>query len=105
VAVGATMVIGSHPHVVQNIEIYNNRPIIYSLGNFIFDQTFSEETQQGLVVAGTISDKQIQINLMPTKQVGLKPRFMTGSEKRATLDALLAPAKSYLKGDTIVLDI
>ncbi|MEO6078081.1 MAG: AmmeMemoRadiSam system protein B, partial [Candidatus Andersenbacteria bacterium] len=31
---GADMVIGSHPHVIQDAEVYKNKPIIYSLGNF-----------------------------------------------------------------------
>ena len=34
---GATAVIGSHPHVTQTIESYRGSPIIYSLGNFVFD--------------------------------------------------------------------
>lgn len=33
---GADVIIGHHPHVLQGIEIYKNRPIFYSLGNFIF---------------------------------------------------------------------
>ncbi len=33
---GATVVIGSHPHVLQGYEKYNGRYIIYSLGNFCF---------------------------------------------------------------------
>jgi hypothetical protein len=35
---GADMVIGDHPHVIQTSEVYNGVPIIYSMGNFIFDQ-------------------------------------------------------------------
>jgi poly-gamma-glutamate synthesis protein (capsule biosynthesis protein) len=34
---GADAVIGSHPHVTQTIEYYHGRPIVYSLGNFVFD--------------------------------------------------------------------
>lgn len=34
---GAAAVIGGHPHVTQGAEIYRGRPIIYSLGNFVFD--------------------------------------------------------------------
>lgn len=33
---GADLVIGSHPHVLQGIEYYNGKPIVYSLGNFVF---------------------------------------------------------------------
>ncbi|MHB1330516.1 MAG: CapA family protein [Minisyncoccota bacterium] len=47
---GTDLVIGSHPHVVQPIEIYKGRAIFYSLGNFMFDQDFSLATRQGLVV-------------------------------------------------------
>jgi len=34
---GASAVIGSHPHVTQTVEIYRGKPIVYSLGNFVFD--------------------------------------------------------------------
>lgn len=44
---GASLVVGHHPHVVQPLEIYRNRPIVYSLGNFIFDQFQRVETQHG----------------------------------------------------------
>ncbi len=33
---GADLVIGSHPHVLQGIEYYQGKPIVYSLGNFVF---------------------------------------------------------------------
>jgi poly-gamma-glutamate capsule biosynthesis protein CapA/YwtB (metallophosphatase superfamily) len=35
---GAAAVVGTHPHVVQPVEFYRGRPIVYSLGNFLFDQ-------------------------------------------------------------------
>jgi len=34
---GASAVIGAHPHVTQTIDVYKGRPIVYSLGNFVFD--------------------------------------------------------------------
>ncbi|MCD4761464.1 CapA family protein [bacterium] len=46
----ADVIIGHHPHVVQEIEVYKNKLIFYSLGNFIFDQYFSKETQEGLAI-------------------------------------------------------
>ncbi len=48
---GADMIIGHHPHVIQDIGRYKDKPIIYSLGNFLFDQWFSEETKRGMYVA------------------------------------------------------
>lgn len=62
---GADIIIGHHPHVVQGVEIYKNRPIFYSLGNFIFDQYFSVDTQQGLSLDLTLSDQGMQIKLLP----------------------------------------
>jgi len=47
---GADLIIGSHPHVIEPIEEYQGKYIFYSLGNFIFDQYFSLETQQGLTL-------------------------------------------------------
>jgi poly-gamma-glutamate synthesis protein (capsule biosynthesis protein) len=35
---GADLIIGHHPHVLQSIELYKDRFILYSLGNFVFDQ-------------------------------------------------------------------
>jgi len=47
---GADAVIGGHPHVIQPAEIYKGKAIFYSLGNFVFDQYFSEDTMKGISV-------------------------------------------------------
>jgi len=52
---GARIVIGHHPHVAQEVEKYKGGIIAYSLGNFIFDQSFSKETMEGLVLEVEIS--------------------------------------------------
>ncbi len=52
---GADLIIGHHPHVVQDYSTYKDKLIFYSLGNFIFDQSFSPETQRGLIVDLTIN--------------------------------------------------
>lgn len=56
---GADLVVGHHPHVVQEIEPYKNGWIVYSLGNFVFDQGFSQATMRGLAVTATIKDKKV----------------------------------------------
>ncbi len=53
---GADIIHGHHPHVWQGEEVYKNKPIYYSLGNFIFDQSWSEETSHSMV-ARLIVDK------------------------------------------------
>lgn len=44
---GADAVVGGHPHVTQDIETYRGKPIIYSLGNFLFDSFTSEDNNTG----------------------------------------------------------
>lgn len=51
--VGVDLIIGSHPHVVQEKEVYQGKTIYYSLGNLVFDQYFSLETTQGLLIKAT----------------------------------------------------
>ena len=67
---GAEIVIGSHPHVVEESEIYNGKHIYYSLGNLVFDQYFAEGVQHGLMIEvhfdphGVRSVKEIKINTL-----------------------------------------
>lgn len=63
---GADIIVGHHPHVMQRVDEYKGKPIFYSLGNFIFDQYFSEHTMRGMV--GTVSynpeTKELTTNAM-----------------------------------------
>jgi poly-gamma-glutamate synthesis protein (capsule biosynthesis protein) len=47
---GADAVVGTHPHVVEDIEHYKGKPIVYSLGNFIFDGFTDEDNNTGWVL-------------------------------------------------------
>jgi AmmeMemoRadiSam system protein B len=62
---GADAIVGHHAHVVEEMEVYKNRPIFYSLGNFIFDQYFSVPTQQGLAIGLVLKDKTESIYVFP----------------------------------------
>ncbi len=62
---GADLVMGAHPHIVQNIEMYQGRAIFYSLGNFMFDQDFSWATTHGLAVKVTFGMDATTFNLVP----------------------------------------
>lgn len=50
VKAGADLVVGNHTHVVQAVGEIENIPIFYGLGNFIFDQSWSVETRQGVIL-------------------------------------------------------
>ncbi len=47
---GADAVIGGHPHVTQDIEHYQGKPIVYSVGNFVMKETDNEHQRQGWVL-------------------------------------------------------
>lgn len=61
---GADLIIGHHPHWVQAPEMYRGKIIIYSLGNFVFDQMWSDETRLGWVAELVISKSQIKLKAM-----------------------------------------
>ncbi len=83
---GADMIVGHHPHVVEDLELYNGRPIFYSLGNFIFDQYFSKQTQEGLSLALTRAANTIIVKLQPYRIVRSQPQFMNDDERQHWLD-------------------
>jgi poly-gamma-glutamate synthesis protein (capsule biosynthesis protein) len=64
---GADIILGGHPHVTQSYEIYKNRPIFYSLGNFIFDQTYIPITKESFIAEIIIHDsvESMAINIIP----------------------------------------
>ena len=57
---GADLVIGHHPHIIQPNEKYKDGWIFYSLGNFVFDQNFSEETMRGQILKILIENNKIK---------------------------------------------
>ncbi|MCR4312065.1 MAG: CapA family protein [Candidatus Uhrbacteria bacterium] len=81
---GADLVIGAHPHVIQTIETYNGVPVIYSLGNFLFDQDWSVPTQQGMTVLVTLTDNDITLDFA-TVQVSLQKTTPMSDEASAAL--------------------
>lgn len=72
---GADAVIGHHPHVIQNMEVYKGKPIFYSLGNFIFDQ-IGEKENQGLGVGIKFYPDKSDIMLFPFNIITSVPTFM-----------------------------
>jgi poly-gamma-glutamate synthesis protein (capsule biosynthesis protein) len=56
---GADLILGHHPHVVQEIEKYRDKLIVYSHGNFIFDQMWSLETREGVIGKYTFNKENL----------------------------------------------
>lgn len=98
---GADLVVGHHPHVVQGIEEYNGKFIVYSLGNFmfggnrnpadkdtyVFQQTFQLED-------GKVTDQK-EIHVVPfsissrTDRNDYQPTQLEGSEKERVLNKII----------------
>ena len=77
---GADLIIGAHPHVLQGIEYYNGKPIVYSLGNYIFNQSI-EKTMLLKVTVSTENETILQ--LIPASASGAKTSKLEGEEARS----------------------
>jgi poly-gamma-glutamate synthesis protein (capsule biosynthesis protein) len=89
---GATMVITNHPHVIQGMEIYNGRPIVYSVGNFIIDQMWAVEVRSGYVLETLLrGDRIVGLRVHGTEIEDFhQPRRMTAGEQANLLDRFWA---------------
>jgi hypothetical protein len=96
---GADMVIGNHAHWVGAMEVYKGKPIWYALGNFVFDQTWSEPTSEGLLLELTFSGRRlVQVRLHPTIILdGAQPNFLDpAGDGRVVLGQLYDASKKLL---------
>lgn len=57
---GADAVVGTHPHVVQDTETYRGKPIVYSLGNFVFDGFSSLDNRTGWMLFMTVGREGVR---------------------------------------------
>lgn len=94
---GADIVIGGHPHWVQGIEQYKNKPIVYSLGNFIFDQDFSRETKEGLAMKMTIGQNKLALEPIPLRINLSQPSVVEGEDRDKRLKELARISDPSLK--------
>lgn len=97
---GADLVIGNHPHVIQGIEEYQGKYIIYSLGNFCFGANRNPKDKDCLIVQQTftfidgIKQEESQLKVIPcsvssvTDRNDYKPTPKEGEEARRILDKL-----------------
>ena len=64
---GANLIIGAHPHVLQKIDYVNGVPVVYSLGNFIFN---SKTQDTGMIFTTLHKDGVVNIQFVPAVQSG-----------------------------------
>jgi hypothetical protein len=94
---GADMIIGNHAHWVGAVEVYKGKPIWYALGNFVFDQTWSEPTMEGITLELTFQGSSL-------RQIRMRPHIILDKSQPNFLDpagdgkAVLGPMYDASKG-------
>ncbi|WP_408070342.1 CapA family protein [Butyrivibrio sp. JL13D10] len=83
VEAGADLIVGAHPHILQKIGYINGVPVVYSLGNYLFN---SKELQTGLLRANIYKDGQVKLQLVPAIQSGCTVFEATGESRAAVLN-------------------
>ncbi|MER9529738.1 CapA family protein [Mesorhizobium sp. M0309] len=90
---GADAIIGHHPHILQPVEIYKDRPILYSVGNFAFGSGNSKG--ESILPCFHFGASQIDLDIYPVyvqnrdPRLDYQPKVMGGAAGRATIDRLL----------------
>ncbi|MEO8230056.1 MAG: CapA family protein [Chloroflexota bacterium] len=96
---GADMVIGNHAHWVGAMEVYKGRPIWYALGNFVFDQDWSEPTMEGITLELTFRGVElVQVKIRPHVILDKsQPNFMSpAGAGKVVMGQLFDASKSLL---------
>jgi poly-gamma-glutamate capsule biosynthesis protein CapA/YwtB (metallophosphatase superfamily) len=105
---GADLVIGHHPHVLQGLEIYRNKLIAYSLGNFVFG-SYTQNVKESMLLKVWFDDRGIVLaEVIPIDvnnyRVGFQPRILRKEKKRRVFQELNDISKRYNQGKLIVRD-
>jgi poly-gamma-glutamate capsule biosynthesis protein CapA/YwtB (metallophosphatase superfamily) len=65
---GADLVVGAHPHVIEPYEFYRGKLIVYSLGNFVFDNMYEEVVRRGNILTLIVQKNRLLTwKLVPTR--------------------------------------
>ena len=83
---GADLVVGHHPKVLQGAEIYQGRPIVYSLGNFIFGDTSKKESDyETAVLKVSLKPGKMKVELLPVVVSKYQPQIVKGEKGKEIL--------------------
>ena len=96
---GADMIIGNHAHWAAAMEVYEGKPIWYALGNFVFDQTWSEPTMEGITLeltfhGGTLAQVRMRPHIILNKA---QPNFLDpAGDGRVVMNQVFGGPKGML---------
>ena len=88
---GVDLVVGSQGHGTQKMEFYNGVPIYYALGNFIFDQMFSDKVREGIILRiNTVNGKIVNLEMLPYLiEDYCQPNFVYGNRGEKIINGIL----------------
>lgn len=75
---GADVLVGSHAHVLQGMEIYNGKLIAYNLGDFLFNNW---TTETGILNVNIANDGKLSYKFIPCLQSNVKTSLLKGDKK------------------------
>lgn len=103
---GASVIVGMHPHIIQPVETYNNGIIMYSIGNFVFEQEQTRAKDSVVVNMRVDKNKETTFEFVPMRIINSVPQVTTnGYYKKRTFNELTKFISEDLivtKGDTII---
>lgn len=103
---GADIILGHHPHVIQGIEFYKGKPIVYSMGNFIFG-SYSERAKESFLLKITWHNEEVMnFQILPisvyNKEVEFQPRRLQDADRELFFQNFKAMLRE-LNSDSIVI--
>jgi len=91
---GAAAVLGSHPHVLQGMELYRGAPIVYSLGNFVFGGNWDPRQKESALFrarfssAGYLSSEIVPLQIDRYPRMPMQPFVLTDERAQSVLHHL-----------------
>ncbi len=96
---GADLVLGHHPHVLQELEVYKGRLIAYSLGNFVFGSESNNANASMIVLCTFRGNSLVRVEAVPLDvnnyRVKYQPRVLTGAAGEAVLNDINKASKRF----------
>lgn len=86
---GADVVIGAHSHCLQGMEYYEGKPIIYSLGNYWFNEKTLDTMLLDLHFYGNDEESHLEVQVIPAVQSGYRTQIVTEAEEQEHIYSFL----------------
>lgn len=102
---GADVVVGHHSSILQGAEVYKGRPIVYSLGNFIFGGKLESNYDTAMLRVALNKERQMKVELLPVEVKGFQPRIAIGDRGTEILNQIQSVSDVFhqpLKSPTVI---